>query len=53
MQKDLLPVAREIAGQEFEAYTGDRVAAPTQMQETAYAGYHGLQVPERKTWRQR
>lgn len=45
MREDLLPVAREIAGQEFEAYTGDRVAAPTQMQEQAYAGYQGLQLP--------
>ena len=45
LQEDLLPVARDIADQEFEAYTGERVAAPTQMQETAYQGYQDLAMP--------
>lgn len=45
MQQELLPVAKEIAGQEFTPYTGERVAAPTQMQETAYQGYSQLAMP--------
>lgn len=45
LQEDLLPVARDIAGQEFEAYTGERVAAPTQLQQEAYQGYTQLGMP--------
>jgi len=46
LKEDLLPVAREIAGKEFEAYTGDRVAMPTDLQQQAYTGYENLALPE-------
>lgn len=46
LKEDLLPVARQIASQPFEAYSGDRVAMPTEMQQQAYTGYENLALPE-------
>ena len=46
LTEDLLPVARNIAQQPFQAYTGERVAMPTDLQQQAYTGYENLAMPE-------
>ena len=46
LTETVLPIAKEIGTAEFKPYTGERVAAPTQLQEQAYQGYANLAMPE-------
>lgn len=45
LTEKLLPVAEEISTRPFQAYTGERVAQPTELQEQAYQGYGALSLP--------
>ena len=41
----MIPMAEEIAGAEYEPYTGELVAGMTPIQEKALAGYGALTLP--------
>lgn len=45
LKDTVLPIAKEIGTRDYEQYTGDRVADPTQLQEQAYQQYANLQMP--------
>lgn len=45
LKETVLPIAEEIGTRDYEAYTGERVAAPTQLQEQAYQQYANLAMP--------
>ena len=45
LKETVLPIATEIGTREYEGYTGERVADPTQLQEQAYQQYANLQMP--------
>lgn len=45
LKDTLLPIAEEIGTRKYEGYTGERVAAPTELQEQAYGAYQGLTLP--------
>ena len=45
LKDTVLPIAEEIGTRDYEAYTGERVAAPTALQEQAYQQYANLQMP--------
>lgn len=45
LKETVLPIAKEIGTRDYEAYTGERVAAPTQLQEQAYQQYANLAMP--------
>lgn len=45
LTETVLPIAQEIGTRDYQKYTGERVAAPTQLQEQAYQQYADLQMP--------
>lgn len=44
LRETVLPYAEDIAGREFQAYEGERVAGLTPLQQQAQAGYSGLDM---------
>lgn len=49
ISKNIMPLAGEIAGMEFDPFTGERVAGFTPIQESAKAGYGALTLPSELT----
>jgi hypothetical protein len=45
LKETVLPIAKDIGTRDYEQYTGERVAAPTELQEQAYQQYANLQMP--------